>query len=73
MDGSEGIGIAEVHLDPRRKTGAERICTGIGIAELAIGGPSGAASVADEYDRARKAYAANGARKAKARAISATR
>ena len=38
MDGSEGIGIAEVHLNPRRKTSAERICTGIGIAELAIGG-----------------------------------
>jgi len=73
MDGSEGIGIAEVHLDPRRKTSTERICTGIGIAELAIGGPSGAASVADEYDRARKAYAANEVRRAKARAISATK
>ena len=49
------------------------VCTGIGIAELAIGGPSGSASVADEYDRARRAYAANEVRKAKARAISATR
>ena len=70
MDGKEGVGIAEVHLDPRRKTRAERVCTGIGIAELTIGGPSGAASVADEYERARKAYEGNAVRKAKARAIS---
>ena len=53
MDGKEGVGIAEVHLDARRKTGADQVCTGIGIAELTIGGPSGAASVLDEYERAR--------------------
>ena len=70
MDGREGVGIAEVHLDPRRKTGAERVCTGIGIAELTIGGPSGAAAVADEYERARKAYDGSAVRKAKARAVS---
>lgn len=71
IDGrSGGVGIAEVHLDPRRKTRAERVCTGIGIAELTIGGPSGAASVADEYEQARKAYEASAVRKAKARAAS---
>src|SRR5262249_11114688 len=73
MDDNEGVGIADVHLDPRRKTGAERVCTGIGIAELTIGGPSGAALVADEYERARKAYEANAARKMKARSISGTK
>jgi hypothetical protein len=35
MDGREGVGIAGVHLDPRKKTGAERVCK---IAELTIGG-----------------------------------
>jgi N-carbamoylputrescine amidase len=71
MDGKEGVGIADVHLDSWRKTSAERVCTGIGIADLTIGGPSGAASVTDEYDRARRAYEGNAVRKAKARAVSA--
>jgi N-carbamoylputrescine amidase len=70
MDGKEGVGIADVHLDPQRKTGAERVCTGIGIPELTIGGPSGAAAVTDEYERARKAYEGNAVRKTKARAVS---
>ena len=70
MDDREGVGIAEVHLDPRRKTAAGRVCTGVGIADLTIGGPTGAAAVADEYERARKAYEGNAVRKAKARAVS---
>jgi hypothetical protein len=64
------VGIADVRLDPGKKTSAERVCTGIGIAELTIGGPSGVASVMDEYERARKAYEGNGVRKMKARAVS---
>ncbi len=51
MDDKEGIGIADVALDPRRKTGASQVCTGIGIAELSIGGSEGAAAVAEEYSR----------------------
>jgi N-carbamoylputrescine amidase len=70
MDNKEGIGIADVTLDPRRKTSASEVCTGIGIAELTIGGQSGAAAVADAYTQAEKSYANNPARKAKARAIS---
>jgi len=53
-----------------RKTHASQVCTGIGIAELTIGGAAGAASVADEYARAQKAYDSNPVRKAKALAIS---
>jgi len=37
MDDKEGIGIADVTLDPRRKTAATQICTG--IAELSVVGP----------------------------------
>jgi N-carbamoylputrescine amidase len=70
MDDKEGIGIATISLDPRRKTAAPRICTGIGIAELAVGGAQGAAAVATEYERARKSYDSNPVRKAKAIAIS---
>lgn len=46
MDDKEGIGIADITLDPRRKTSATQVCTGIGIAELSVGGSVGAASVA---------------------------
>jgi len=70
MDDNEGIGIARIALDPRRKTSASSVCTGIGIAELAVGGPQGAASVAAEYERARKSYDGNPVRKARALAIS---
>jgi len=70
LDNKEGIGIADVTLDPSRKTGASKVCTGIGIAELAIGGETGVAAVADAYSRAQISYAFNPARKAKARAIS---
>src|SRR5262245_1564808 len=73
MDDKQGIGIATISLDPRRKTGTTSICTGVGIAELAVGGAQGAALVATEYERARKAYDVNPARKAKALAISGGR
>jgi len=70
MDDKEGIGVATITLDPRRKTRRSRVCTGLGIAELAIGGPAGAAAVADEYARAHKAYESDPARRAKALAVS---
>jgi len=73
MDDKEGVGIATISLDPRRKTGAPSICTGIGIAELAVGGAQGAAAVATEYERARRSYESNPVRKAKALAISESR
>jgi len=70
MDDKEGIGIANITIDPGRKTHTDEVCTGIGIAELAIGGPEGAAAVADEYARAKKSYDSNPVRKAKALSIS---
>jgi N-carbamoylputrescine amidase len=70
MDENEGIGIAEITLDPARKTSSKQVCTGIGIAELTVGGAEGAKAVADEYARAQKAYQTNPVRKAKALAIS---
>ncbi|PYR22762.1 MAG: hypothetical protein DMF98_19735 [Acidobacteria bacterium] len=70
MNDKEGVGIATITLDPQRKTRASSVCTGIGIAELTIGGSEGAASVANEYERARKSYEANADRKAKALAVS---
>jgi hypothetical protein len=57
-------------LDPRRKTAATQICTGIGIAELAVGGSEGAAAVTDEYSRAKKSCETNPVRKTKALPIS---
>jgi len=36
MDDKEGIEIANIALDPGRKTAADQVCTGVGIAELAI-------------------------------------
>jgi N-carbamoylputrescine amidase len=73
MDDKEGVGVATVALNAARKTGDSTVCTGVGIAELAVGGADGAAAVAVEYERARKAYDANAARKAKALAISGSR
>ena len=70
MDDQQGIGIASITIDPDRKTRADQVCTGIGIAELAVGGSAGAAAVADEYARAQKSYDGNPARKAKALSIS---
>jgi N-carbamoylputrescine amidase len=73
MDDKEGIGIADITLDPRRKTGVSQVCSGIGIAELSVGGSAGAAAVADEYSRAQKSYEADPVRKVKALAISGSR
>ena len=70
MDDKEGIGIANITLDPDRKSRADQVCTGVGIAELAVGGPEGAAAVGDEYARAHKSYDSNPVRKMKALAIS---
>jgi N-carbamoylputrescine amidase len=71
MDDKEGIGIANITIDPSRKTHADEICTGVGIAELAVGGSAGVTAVADEYARAQKSYDSNPVRKAKALSISA--
>ena len=46
MDDKEGVAIADVTLDPGRKTRASEVCTGIGIAALTVGGSAGAADVA---------------------------
>ena len=73
MDDQEGIGIANITLDAKRKTRADQVCTGVGIAELAVGGSAGAAAVADDYARAKKSYDSNPARKAKALSISGER
>ena len=70
MDDKEGIGIADITLDAARKTRADRVCTGVGIADLAVGGSAGAAAVADEYARAQKSYEGNLVRKAKALSLS---
>jgi N-carbamoylputrescine amidase len=70
MGDKEGIGIADITLDPSRKTRADQVCTGVGIAELAVGGSAGAAAVAEEYARAQKSYETNPIRKAKALSIS---
>jgi hypothetical protein len=73
MNDKEGIGIADITLDPARKTRADQVCTGVGIAELAVGGPAGAAAVADEYARAKRFYDSNPVRRAKALSISERR
>jgi hypothetical protein len=70
MDDKEGIGIANITIDPSRKTHADEVCTGVGIAELAVGGSAGAAAVADEYARAQRSYNSDPVRKAKALSIS---
>src|SRR5499433_885280 len=70
MDDKEGIGISDITLDRSRKTLATQVCTGVGIAELAVGGSAGAAAVADEYARAQKSYDSNPLRKTKALSIS---
>jgi hypothetical protein len=73
MNDREGVGVATIALNPARKTRQSAVCTGVGIAELAVGGAEGAAAVADEYERARKSYDSNPVRKAKALAISGGR
>jgi N-carbamoylputrescine amidase len=70
MDDKEGIGIADVTMDPNRKTGTGTVCTGIGIAELTIGGRAGAGEVAESQNQGHESYENNPFRKAKALAIS---
>src|SRR5215510_13794583 len=70
MDDKEGIGVATITLDAGRKTHVPQVCTGIGIADLTVGGAQSAKSVADEYDRGRQSYERSLVRKMKARAIS---
>ena len=70
MDGSEAIGLADVTLDPHRKVQAGPICTGVGIAELSIGGAAGVAAVMQAQERGRRFYETNAARRQKALAVS---
>jgi predicted amidohydrolase len=73
MDDKEGIGIADVTLDPSRKktaTSDTPVCTGVGIAELTIGGAAGREEVAKSQASGKESYDSNPIRKAKALAIS---
>jgi N-carbamoylputrescine amidase len=70
MDGSEGMGLAEVMLDPRRKTTAKPVCSGVGIAELSIGGPAGVAAVMQAQAAGRRYYDSSDLRRRKALSIS---
>src|SRR5262249_17319874 len=66
MGNQEGIGVVTISLNPTRKIDTPGVCTGIGIAELAVGGAEGAAAVGREYERARQSYESNPIRKTKA-------
>lgn len=72
MDDKEGIGVADVTLDPSRKKNASDapVCTGVGIAELTIGGAAGREEVAKSQASGKESYQSNPIRKAKALAIS---
>jgi len=75
MDNKEGIGIADVTLDPNWKKTANDppVCTGVGIADLAIGGEAGVKKVEQAQVSGKNYYEANPDRKAKAVAISGGR
>ena len=75
MDDKEGIGIADVTLDPNRKKSASDppVCTGVGIADLTIGGEAGKQEVAKSQASGKESYDSNPLRKAKALAISGVR
>jgi N-carbamoylputrescine amidase len=70
MGGEADIGVADITLDPGRKAPPEDVCSGFGIAELAIGGAAGVASVARTQMSGAQAYASNPQRPIRARAIS---
>jgi len=72
MDDKEGVAIAEVTLDPVRKRSPDDppVCTGIGIADLTIGGSAGKEEVTKSQALGKESYESNPARKAKALAIS---
>ena len=75
MDDKEGIGIADVSLDPSRKKSVSDppVCSGVGIADLTIGGEAGKQEVAKAQASGKESYDSNASRKAKARAISGMR
>ena len=75
MDDKEGVGIADVTLDPSRKKNASDppVCTGVGIADLTIGGEAGKQEVAKSQASGKESYDSNPSRKAKALAISSGR
>jgi N-carbamoylputrescine amidase len=70
MDGKPGVGVADLTLDPARKAPPGVVCSGVGIAELAIGGAAGAAAVTRTQAAGAAAYLANDERARRARAIS---
>ena len=72
MDDREGIGIADVTLDPSRKKTARDapVCAGVGIADLTIGGAAGREEVAKSQASGKESYDSNPIRKAKALSIS---
>ena len=75
MDDKEGIGIADVNLDPSRKKSASDppVCTGVGISDLTVGGAGGKEEVARAQASGKESYDSNPVRKAKALAISGAR
>jgi len=53
----KGWGIADISLDPGRKTSAAQVCTGRGHCRTCSGvDQTGTSAVAGEYERARKSY-----------------
>lgn len=72
MDNKEGIGIADVTLDPSRKKSANDppVCAGVGIADLTIGGEAGKQEVMKSLASGEESYNHNPLRRAKALAIS---
>lgn len=75
MDNKEGIGIADVTLDPSRKRSSTdpAVCTGVGITDLTIGGEAGKQQVMKAQVSGKDSYDSNPLRKAKALAISGVR
>ena len=75
LDNKEGIGIADVTLDPSRKRSASDppVCTGVGIADLTVGGEAGKQEVMKSQASGKESYDSNPLRKAKALAISGVR
>src|SRR5215467_12565068 len=75
MDNKEGVGIADVALDPSRKKSASDppVCTGVGIADLTIGGEAGKQEVMKAQASGKESYDSNPLRKTKALAISGVR
>jgi hypothetical protein len=75
MDDQEGIGLADVTLDPSRKKSPSDppVCTGVGIADLTIGGEAGKQEVMKSQTSGKESYDSNRVRKAKALAISSVR